>query len=153
MQVKGSAEIEEFLAPIASEQGLEVLEVKWSGRGDKMQLTVFVDAPGGVDLIALEKFHRAIDEPLDGLDPSFGAPYTLNCSSAGLDRAFKTERDYLRHMGEAIEIHLYAAEEGKKLYTGKLVSYDKERVTIETQTGEKSFDLKKIAKACLYIEI
>ena len=153
MQIKGTEEIEKFLEPIASEMGLEILEAKWTGRGDKKALTVYVDAPGGVDLVALEKFHRAIDEPLDELDPTFGVPYTLNCSSAGLDRAFKTERDYLRHMGEQIELHLYAAEEGKKLYAGKLLSYDKENVVIETETGEKSFPVNKIAKACLYIEV
>ena len=152
MQIKGTEEIEKFLEPIASEMGLEILEAKWTGR-DKKSLTVYVDAPGGVDLVALEKFHRAIDEPLDELDPTFGVPYTLNCSSAGLDRAFKTERDYLRHMGEEVELHLYAAENGKKLYTGKLLSYDKENVVIQTESGEKSFPISKIAKACLYIEV
>ena len=153
MQIKGTEEIEKFLEPIATELGLEILEAKWTGRGDKKSLTVYVDAPGGVDLVMLEKFHHAIDEPLDELDPTFGVPYTLNCSSAGLDRAFKTERDYLRHMGEQVELHLYAAEAGKKLYVGKLIAYDKETVTIETSAGEKSFPVNKIAKACLYIEV
>ena len=98
MQVKPTEEVVRFLEPIAKEVGVEIVEARWNLR--EPSLTVFIDAPGGVDLILCEKFHRAIDGPLDELDPTFGAPYTLNCSSPGLDRAFTTPRDYERHMGE-----------------------------------------------------
>jgi ribosome maturation factor RimP len=49
---------------------------------------------GGVDLDACESFSRAIDAPLDEFDPTFGEPYTLNVSSLGIDRPFKTEQDF-----------------------------------------------------------
>lgn len=153
MQVKPVDEIIEFLAPFAESVGVEILEAKWTMRGSERSLTVYIDAPGGVDLMLCEKFHRAIDESLDELDPTFGAPYTLNCSSAGLDRPLKTARDYARHTGEQVEIHLYAAQDGKKVHVGELVSYDGETVTIKTESGEKSFPVEKVAKACLYIEI
>ena len=153
MQVKPVEEIVEYLAPYAEEVGVEILEAKWTTRGSERSLTVFIDAPGGVDLILCEKFHRAIDGPLDELDPSYGAPYTLNCSSAGLDRPFKTARDYARHAGEKVEIHLYAPQDGKKVHEGELLPFDGETVVIKTETGEKSFPVNKVAKACLYIEI
>lgn len=153
MRVKSTEEILNFLAPIAEQVGVEIIEVKWELRREHASLSLFIDAAGGVDLNLCEAFHRAVDVPLDELDPTFGAAYTLNCSSAGLDRPFKTERDYLRHTGEEIEVHLYAAQEGKKEYHGILRSYDGESVVLETKEGEKSFSLDKIAKACLYIEI
>lgn len=153
MRVKSTEEILNFLAPVAEQVGVEIIEVKWELRREHASLTLYIDAAGGVDLNLCEAFHRAVDAPLDELDPTFGAAYTLNCSSAGLDRPFKTERDYSRHMGEEIEVHLYAAQDGKKEYHGTLRSYDGESVVLETQEGEKSFPLDKIAKACLYIEI
>ena len=151
MKVKPIAEIIEFLAPVAEEVGVEIVDAGWDMRTNSLNL--YIDAAGGVDLNLCEKFHHAVDEPLDELDPTFGAAYTLNCSSAGLDRPFKTARDYERHYGEKIELHLYAPIDGKKLYEGELVSYDGESVVIKTEAGEKSFPVNKVSKACLYIDI
>lgn len=151
MQVKQTAEIAEFLAHYAEELGAEIIEVKWDMR--TKSLNVFLDAAGGVDLRLLETFHHAIDGPLDELDPTFGAPYTLNCSSAGLDRPFVTERDYLRHLGEKIEVRLYAPAEGKKRYEGELLAFENGTVVLSTEEGEKRFPKESVAKACLCIEL
>jgi len=151
MKVKPIGEIEAFLLPYAKEVGVEIVEVQWNLR--EPSLTVYIDAEGGVDLILCEKFHRAIDAPLDELDPSFGTPYTLNCSSPGLDRPFRSERDFLRHIGEQIEVHLYAAEEGKKEWVGELIGFEDGFFRIRTESGEKIFSLEKTAKVCLYIEV
>lgn len=153
MKVKPAEEIERFLQPIAKELSVELLEAKWEFKKSGASLTLVIDAEGGVDLNLCEAFHRAVDAPLDELDPTYGAPYTLNCSSAGLDRPFKTESDYLRHMGEKIEIHLYAAQEGKKTFEGVLVGYGAEGVRMETERGERTFPRDKIAKACLFIDV
>ncbi len=151
MKVKPIAEIIEYLRPIAEEVGAEIVDAKWDSRN--RSLTVYIDAAGGVDLVLCEKFHHAIDAPLDELDPTYGAAYTLNCSSPGLDRPFKTKRDYERHMGESVEVHLYAPVDGKKYYEGELLSFDGETVKIGTKAGEKAFPVEKTSKVCLLIEI
>ncbi len=151
MKVKPIAEVVAFLAPVAEEVGVEIVDAKWDLRQNTLAL--FIDAPGGVDLLLCEKFHRAVDGPLDELDPTFGAAYTLSCSSAGLDRPFKTEKDYLRHIGEKVEIHLYAPIEGAKYYEGVLLGLEDGCVGVETGAGEKHFPLDKISKACLLIEV
>lgn len=151
MKVMQASRIGEFLAPFAEEIGVEIVEVKWDLR--TRSLTVTIDAEGGVDLVLCEKFHRAIDGPLDELDPTFGAPYTLNCSSPGLDRPFKTARDFERHMGEKIEVHLYAPLEGKKYYEGVLTGFDGETVTFAVNGEEKNIPFEKCAKVCLLIEV
>lgn len=150
---KSDAETREFLTPYAEEMGLEILEAKWSMRGGEVSLSVTVDKKGGVDLITLESFHHAIDGPLDEFDPTEGKPYTLNCSSAGLDRPFTSERDFLRHLNEEVEIKLYAPENGKKVYVGTLKSYSDETATILSDGVELCFPKSKIAKASLYIDI
>ena len=151
MKVKPVADTIAFLQPIASEVGVEIVDAEWDMR--TRSFTVYIDAEGGVDLNLCEKFHRAIDEPLDEFDPSFGESYTLNCSSPGLDRPFKTARDYEKHMGEKIEVRLYAPLDGKKYYEGVLLSYENGAFTIATDKVEKTFQTDKTAKVCLCIEI
>lgn len=150
MNIKPLAEIEEFLRPYAEEVGVEIVEVKWDGR--TRSLTVFIDKEGGVDLITCEKFHRAIDVPLDELDLTFGETYTLNCSSPGLDRPFKTEEDFLRHIGEKVEVHLYAPLGGKKLYEGVLAGYADGVIRLQAD-GEVEIPFEKCSKVCLLIEV
>ena len=93
MKVKSDQEIYDFLKPIADEENVELIEVEMKA-GKNPSLTVYVDTENGIDLDTLEKFHNRIDSPLDELDPTYGEAYTLNVSSPGLDRPFKTERDY-----------------------------------------------------------
>ena len=137
--------------PIADEVGVEIVDAEWDMR--TKSLTFYLDAEGGVDLNLCEKFHRAIDESLDEFDPSFGEGYTLNCSSLGLDRPFKTARDFERNMGEKIEIHLYAPYEGKKYYEGELLAFDDKAVTVKTDKGNVTIPREKTSKICLFIEV
>lgn len=151
MKVKSAKEIIDFLQPIVKAFDAELIDAEWNFRENSLNLTI--DAEAGVDLNLLEKVHRAVDEPLDELDPTFGSPYTLNCSSPGLDRPFKTERDFNKNMGEKIEVHFFAPFEGKKYYEGTLTGYDGNTVTVATDAGEKSFPIEKTSKICLLIEV
>ena len=151
MQVKPMREIEEFLRPVAEEVGCEIVEAVWNNR--EKALTIVIDAPGGVDMNLCEKFHRAADPALDELDPTFGAAYTLNCSSPGLDRPFKTERDFKRHLGEAVEVHLYAPHCGGKYHEGTLLSFENGTIRLGTKKGEIEIPFEKTSKVCLLIEV
>ena len=151
MKVKPIEEIQGALQPIADELGIEIVEVEFK-QGKEPALTVYIDVEGGVDLNTCEKFHRAIDPVLDEVDPSFGAPYTLNVSSPGLDRPLKTERDYQKAMGLRVEIKLFAPLQGKKLYEGVLKAHDENCVVIEEKGEELKFEKNKIAKICRAID-
>ena len=151
MKVKPAKEVIDFLQPIVKEFEAEIIDAEWNMR--ESSLTLIIDSKNGVDLDLLEKVHRAVDAPLDELDPTFGSAYTLNCSSPGLDRPFKTEADFQRHLGEKIEIHLYAAEEGKKYFEGELLSFEEGKIKIKAEEGEKEFSFEKTAKVCLLIEV
>lgn len=151
MTVKPIAEIIAFLQPIAREVGVELVDAEWNMR--ESALTLFIDAEGGIDLDLCEKFHRAVDGPLDELDPTFGKAYTLNCSSLGLDRPFKTAADFEKHLGEKIELHFYAPFEGKKYHEGELVSFDGENIVVRQKGKECSYPFAKTSKVCLCIEV
>ena len=107
MKIKPIEEIQNALQPIANEMQIEIVEIEFK-QGHSPALTVYIDIEGGVDLNTCEKFHRAIDPVLDEVDPTFGAAYTLNVSSPGLDRPLKTARDFEKCIGEKVEVKLFA---------------------------------------------
>ncbi len=151
MKVKSIEEIESALQPIATEQGLEIVEVEFK-QGREPALTVYIDKDGGVDLDACEKFHRAIDPVLDEVDPTEGAPYTLNVSSPGLDRPLKTDRDYQKCIGEKVEVKLFAPMQGRKLIEAVLVGHDNACVHLEEKGAPLKIEKAKIAKICRAID-
>ena len=99
-----------------------------------------------------EKFHRAIDPVLDEVDPTFGAPYTLNVSSPGLDRPLKTNRDFEKCLGQKVEVKLFAPLQGKKLFEAVLKGYDENCVYLEEKGEEWKLERSKIAKICRAID-
>ena len=151
MKVKPIEEIQSALQPIADELAIEIVEVEFK-QGKEPALTVYIDTANGVDLDTCEKFHRAIDPVLDEVDPTFGAPYTLNVSSPGLDRPLKTQRDFDKCMGEKVEIKLFAPMKGKKFFEAKLVSYDGNCIEVEEGKETLKLEISKIAKICRAID-
>lgn len=143
MNIKPVNEIKSFLENIAVPMGVEIVDVEWNDK--TASLTVFIETEQGVDLDTCEKFHNAIMEPIDVLDPTFDKPYTLNVSSPGLDRPFKTERDFERNLGKEVEIKLFAPLKGKKFLEGVLTAFDENTVTVNI--GEEiKLPRNKIAK-------
>ena len=144
MNVKPISDIRLFLEKIAQPMGIEIVDVEWSDRS--AELTVFIETESGVDLDTCEKFHNAIMEPIDELDPTYDKPYTLNVSSPGLDRPFKTERDFERNLSKEVEIKLYAPLKGKKYLEGVMTAFDENSVTVKSEKEEIKIALNKIAK-------
>lgn len=152
MKVKSNQEIMDFCTPIANSVGVELVEIEFK-QGKNPSLTLFIDKEGGVDLDACESFHRAVDEPLDTLDPTFGMPYTLNVSSLGVDRPFKTERDFNSHIGKKVEVKLYNSIRGKKMLDGELIAYDGKSIQLKVDGKDTyTIDLKNTVKVNEYID-
>ena len=123
MQVKPIKEITDFLNGIAEPMGVEIVDVEWNDKA--AALTVYIETEAGVDLDTCEKFHNAIMEPIDSLDPTYDKPYTLNVSSPGLDRPFKTKRDFERNLLKEVEIKLFAPLKGKSISKACLLASTK----------------------------
>ena len=152
---KTAAAVAELVAPLIDSLGMELVEVDFSKTRQGDALPVFIDKEGGVSLDACEAVHNAIDAPLDDLDPTDGKPYTLNVSSPGLDRPYKTARDYEKHIGTASEVSLFAPMEklGKK-FVAILENYDAESgdVTLDAAGKKITINKKDIALIREHIE-
>ncbi len=152
MKVKPNAEILEFCAKIGESVGVKVVEVEFK-QGKNPSLTIFIDKEGGVDLDTCELYHNAINDPIDELDPTYGQSYTLNVSSLGVDRPFKTEEDFNANIGKMVEVKLYSAIKGKKFYEGILLSYNGQCIVIKAdEKNTLSIDMKNIVKVNKFVD-
>lgn len=151
MKFKSRDEVYNFLKPLADAENLELVDVEIKPSKNS-SITVYVDTEDGIDLNTLEKFHNIINDPLDELDPTYGEAYTLNVSSPGLDRPFKTTRDYEKHLGEKVEVKLYAPVKGKKFFEGVMTDFDENTVTVQIGDSVEKFEKTRIAKINVAIE-
>jgi len=144
--------IKSRIAPVVEKMGCELVDVECESKHGSMHLTFFIASSAGITLDDCERVHLAIDPALDELDPSKGEPYMLNVSSPGLDRPFKTLRDFERNYGKKVEVKLYDPYRGKKLYEGVLIEKAEHVVIIEADKAERiQFEDSKVVYVRPYV--
>ena len=144
------------IAPVIESLGYEIVDIELAKRLGATHLTFFIwHETHPITFDDCEKVHTVIGPALDELNPSGDAPYTLNVSSPGLDRPFKVERDFMRNIGQKVEVKLYAPLKGKKLYEGVLLKKGEHIIIIDAEAkGKKEeiqFELAKIVYVRPYV--
>lgn len=117
--------------PIAKQLKLEIFDIKFLKEGSDWILRIFIDKENGVNITDCEKFSRAIDEPLDKLDPiSMG--YSLEVSSPGIERELTRDWHFKRYIGEKVFARLIRPEKkyNRKEIRGILKEATKENIII-----------------------
>ena len=142
----------QLAAPIAAEQGCTIWDVEYVKEAGTWFLRVYIDKPGGVDINDCEAVSRRLSDRLDEADPIEGS-YTLEISSAGIDRVLKTEAHFQQFLGSEVEVKLYRPLEGRKDHVGKLEAYVNGDVTLLTASGPLLFPKKDVAQVRLYVRI
>ena len=138
--------------PVARENGVELWDVEFVKEAGTQYLRVYIDKPEGICVDDCEAVSRALDPILDEADP-IPCSYVFEVASAGIDRELKRPSDFEKFMGSQVEIKLYQALNGRKVYVGELAGYDQGKVTV--LVNGKELELKKpmIAQVRLYVEI
>lgn len=139
------AELTTFVTPkcqaLAQRMGLELVDVCLDKESAGKYLRIYLDKPEGLSLDDCESYHRAIQPQLEQYDYDF-----LEVSSPGVDRPLKTPRDYERHLGDEVEVKLFKAVNGQKVYTGILAGLDEEKqILLDTPAGRLTFAQKAVA--------
>lgn len=139
------AELTTFVTPkcqaLAQRMGLELVDVCLDKESAGKYLRIYLDKPQGLSLDDCENYHRAIQPQLEQYDYDF-----LEVSSPGVDRPLKTPRDYERHLGDEVEVKLFKAVNGQKVYTGILAGLDEEKqILLDTLAGRLTFAQKAAA--------
>lgn len=134
--------------PVVAQEGCSLWAVEYAKEGGRWVLRVLIDRDGGVGTEHCEAVSRAIDPLLDEADPIEGT-YTLEVSSAGLERPLKRPADFERCLGRTVLVRLYVPRAGVREYVGLLAGYDGRTLTLSS--GE-TFDKSEMALVRLYVE-
>ena len=133
----------ELCEPIVEEFGLSLWDVRYEKEGADWYLRIFIDKEGGVDITDCEKVSRAINTPLDELDPIENA-YCLEVCSPGVERELVRDEHFMQFIGADIMVKMRRPIEGiGKDFCGVLKGYDDGMVTISDHSGENEVTISK----------
>jgi ribosome maturation factor RimP len=141
-----------IIKPVVEELGYVFVDLEYRKDYSGQVLELIIDKPNGVNINDCEKVSRALDVPLDENDITDGKPYNFNVSSYGLDRSFKTDYDFNKHLNQLVEIKFYAPFNGNKQILAELVSFDNTSVTVLFNNEDIQIERKLIANICAHIE-
>lgn len=133
---------EELILPIVEANQFELVDVEYVKEGSNWYLRAYIDKPGGITVDDCEVVSRALGDLLDEKD-FIEEAYILEVSSPGLGRPLKKDKDFVRSLGQEVEVRTYRAIDHQKEFTGILKAHEKESFTIEMENGEEM----KFAKA------
>ncbi|MDR0381975.1 MAG: ribosome maturation factor RimP [Oscillospiraceae bacterium] len=135
--------------PVAAAAGCELWDVEFVREGGRAVLRVYIDRADGVSTQHCEAVSRALDPLLDEADPIQGS-YTLEVSSAGLERPLRRDSDFAKFIGRAVSVRLYAPRGGVREFVGTLSGHDGQTVTLDG--GALVFEKKDVALVRLHVE-
>lgn len=130
---------------------LDLWDIEYVKEGKSLYLRVYIDREGGVSTDDLERVSRYLSEQLDELD-LIKDPYMLELSSPGINRVLKRPSDFLRYLGEVVDIKLYKPHpvEGKEL-SATLMGYEGDILSVTVKNNRYEFNKEEIASCRLAV--
>jgi ribosome maturation factor RimP len=140
--------LEELITDLLEERNLELVELHLSGGLRRKLVRLYVDRAEGITIDECAQLSRDIGDVFDTYDPIAGT-YILEVSSPGLTRQLKTDRDFERVVGKALQLDVSGL--GECVGTLKIVEVD--HLMVEIKGELVSIDREQIHKANLHFEI
>ncbi len=144
--------IYDLAAPIVTELGYLVWDIRYEKEGASWYLRVFIDSE--TDTISIndcEKVTGPISDMLDEKDP-IAQSYILEVSSAGLEADLIRESHFDACLGSKVRARLIRPIDGCREMVGILTDWNKEQITLETETGNQEIPFAALAFVKLYFE-
>ena len=129
------AAVQGLAESIAAELGLRIWDVTFTKEGASYYLRIFIDKDGGVGIDDCEAFSRAIDAPLDELDPIEQA-YCLEVCSPGVERSLTKPAHFEACLGQRVQVRMIRPVNGARDFKGVLESYDDGNITVRFDSGD-----------------
>jgi ribosome maturation factor RimP len=126
--------VREVVEPAITSAGYDLEDVTVTAAGRRSLVRVVVDRDGGVDLDAVADVARMVSDALDADDPTGDAPYTLEVSSPGVDRALTEARHWRRAAGRLVRAPVRDAAD----VTGRVIRADDAGVTFDVDGSERT---------------
>ena len=127
--------VTELVKPIVEGMGLTLWDVRFLKEGAMWYLRIFIDKDSGVTIEDCENVTRAVDKPLDDLDP-IEQNYCLEVSSPGIERELVKYEHFESFLGAPVMVKLHKPnEKDMREFKGTLIAHDKDTVTVSAEDG------------------
>lgn len=129
------AAVQGIAQELAQSMGLSIWDITFGKEGATYYLRIFIDKQGGVDITDCENFSRAIDGPLDELDP-IEQGYCLEVCSPGLERSLTKPAHFKACLGQRVMVRMIRPVNGERDFKGVLEDYDGANITVRFDSGD-----------------
>lgn len=144
--------VRKLVEPIAAGLGLAIWDVRFLKEGADWFLRIFIDKPGGIGIDDCEAMSRAINTPLDELDPIEQA-YCLEVSSPGINRELTRAEHFAAFLGSPVRAKLIRPlQDGSRALSGLLRGFENGIITLQTDGGEEISLVQKDASSVRLVE-
>jgi ribosome maturation factor RimP len=129
---------------LVESKGYKLVDFNLTRRGRSTHIAVVIYSPGGTGIDECSAVHRLLHARFQVLLGE--AEPSLEVSSPGMEREFRSPREYLIFQGRGVKAYSRAKSDWVR---GILASFDGETVVIATEKGPEGLNLADIAKARL----
>jgi ribosome maturation factor RimP len=146
------ARVAASIAPAIEHMGYELIRVLILGR-ERPTVQIMADRADGsqISVEDCERISHAVSAVLDVEDPLPGA-WTLEVSSAGIDRPLTRVKDWNRFAGHQARVELLAPIDGRRRFTGIVLGADDATARLRLETGDDvTLPLRDIRRAKLVL--
>ena len=142
--------IEQALAPLFSQENMEIVDLRAGNYGAKAMLQFFIDRKDGkpVSIGDCELMSDKISAALE-MENILAGAYIIEVSSPGVDRALKKPEHFIRFTGQRVKLVLKQPLEKRAFFTGAIASADAEKMTLCDGTSTFVFSYGNIKSARL----
>lgn len=129
------ARIAGMITPQLSHLGYELVRVAVLGR-ERPTIQVMADRADGsqISVADCERITHAVGAVLDVEDPLPGM-WTLEVSSAGIDRPLTRVKDWVRFAGHQARVEMLMPHEGRRRFTGIVLGADEAHARLRLDDG------------------
>ncbi|MEO0975466.1 MAG: ribosome maturation factor RimP [Pseudomonadota bacterium] len=137
-----------LLEPGVESLGYELLDLEYRPEGSRNTLRLFIDHPEGITVDACGDVSHHVSALLDVEDP-IPEHYNLEVSSPGEKRPLRKAKHFQDQLGERARVELHLGLDGRRRFTGILLSANEERIEIDVDHEHFELPLADIARAHL----
>ena len=130
---------------------IELFDIEYVKEEPFKYLKVYIDKPGGITVDDTADISRVLNKKLDEVD-LIKEQYFLEVSSPGVERPFKTEKDYVKNLNKVVEARVYKQIDDKKTVKGILTEKNENNIVIKSGENNFTIELKELAKINRVIE-
>ncbi|MEO5357323.1 MAG: ribosome maturation factor RimP [Nitrospirae bacterium YQR-1] len=144
--------IRNLVEEVAKRSNVEVAGIDVKGQGRRTLLRLTLDKEGGITLDDCERVSREVAVILD-VEDMFPNSYTLEVTSPGIDRLLKGKKDFIKNIGNLLNVVTAEKIANGNFFRGRLQSVEENSITLSDGKKLVEIPIDNVSRAKVEIEI